>query len=375
MAWGWAGHRPVLAQDAPDGRKKEERMADETTTGMVPTTPGGPPAPAGGSRQLSKMFNLTPQNLTEAIEFSKLMAKSEVVPKEYIGKPANILVAVQMGMELGLSPIQAVNSIAVINGKPTMYGDAPLAVIKASGVLDPNFAQGGIDERSPEECLAAAEGRCAVKRKDQAQPTIRTFSRADAEKAGLYRRSGPTGPWNTYEGRMLMFRARGWALRDSCPDVLKGLRIAEEESDVPVQATEYEIKKPASRSEAIKPGDADAISNQPERPAGGSAAPRPQGGGGGGPASTEGDTWKGTITKVDNRKGKGPYTIHGDKGMEFKTFSNTHADVAKTAADTETDVVVKFSKDQYGLKVQTIGPVQDGDTSAGDEQEEPGANG
>ena len=60
-----------------------------------------------------------PATLTEAIQFSDMLANSSMVPKAYQGKPQDILVCVQWGYEMGLAPMQALQNIAVINGKPS----------------------------------------------------------------------------------------------------------------------------------------------------------------------------------------------------------------------------------------------------------------
>jgi hypothetical protein len=162
-------------------------------------------------------FTLTPSNLKEAMEFSKIIAESDLVPKDYKGKPGNVLVAVQMGLELGLPPLQAIQGIAVINGRPSLWGDALLALVRAS----PHFES--IDEEQTE-----TEAVCRVKRRGEAAIT-RSFSIADATKAGLSKKDGP---WQQYTRRMLQMRARAFALRDAFADVLKGISMAEEAQDM-----------------------------------------------------------------------------------------------------------------------------------------------
>jgi len=71
---------------------------------------------------------------------------------------------------------------------------------------------------------------CTAKRRGYAKATVARFSVADAKKANLW---GKTGPWTQYPKRMLQLRARGFALRDAFPDVLKGLVTAEEAQDYP----------------------------------------------------------------------------------------------------------------------------------------------
>ena len=60
------------------------------------------------------MPNLTmlePKTLTEAIKFSEILSKSGLVPDAYRGKPANVLVAIQWGYEVGLPPMQSLSNI------------------------------------------------------------------------------------------------------------------------------------------------------------------------------------------------------------------------------------------------------------------------
>lgn len=165
------------------------------------------------------LYNLRPKDFGEAEHIAMLLAKSDIVPKELQGKPANVLLVLMHGNEIGLSPSQSLTSIMVINGRPSLWGDAVMGKVKASSVYEAS-----VDEFDEKTQTATFK----VKRKGE-DWVIRTFSQADAQKAGLW---GKQGPWSGYPKRMLFNRARAFALRDAFPDVLKGLRIAEEEQDV-----------------------------------------------------------------------------------------------------------------------------------------------
>lgn len=170
---------------------------------------------------------MLPKTLSEAMQYSEMMAKSQIIPKDYQGKPENVLVAVQWGHEIGLPPLQAMQNIAVINGRPSLWGDAVLALVRGSGKLEM------IDERIENEVAI-----CRVKRKGEIEQ-VRTFSMAEAKQAGLI---GKQGPWSQYPNRMLQMRARAFAMRDVFPDVLKGIAVAEEVQDVeavPSQQSAY----------------------------------------------------------------------------------------------------------------------------------------
>lgn len=198
-----------------------------------------------------RTFSLMPSSLGEAKEIALLIAGSDFATKDYKGKPENVMIAIQMGADIGLSPMQALQNIAVINGRPSIYGDAALAL--AMSVLE-RF----------HETFEGAEGTdafmavCVAKRKGWPDETRRTFSVADAKAAKLWLKRGRDGqdtPWVTYPKRMLQFRARGFTLRDVAADLLLGLVLAEEAMDYPaiegtVVASEP-VPSPAPKSRAL----------------------------------------------------------------------------------------------------------------------------
>ena len=77
-------------------------------------------------------FDLSPQTFEQAITFSQYLAESDMVPKDFKGKAGNCLVAMQWGMEIGLKPLQSLQNIAVINGRPAIWGDALIAIVRSS---------------------------------------------------------------------------------------------------------------------------------------------------------------------------------------------------------------------------------------------------
>lgn len=166
-------------------------------------------------------FSLVPQNLGQAMELAKLIADSDLAPKDYRGKAGNVLIAVQMGQEVGLSPMTAIQSIAVINGKPGLYGDVGKAILLKNGFV--------IEEDDVEVIRKTGAGRCRITRPGH-PPCERTFSKEAAKVAGLL---GKSGPWTTYPERQMAWRAFWFAARDIAADVLKGLKGREELMDYP----------------------------------------------------------------------------------------------------------------------------------------------
>ena len=163
---------------------------------------------------------LQPASFGELMQFAELISKSTLAPKDYRGNPGNCVVAIQLGAAVGLQPMQALQGIAVVAGKPSLYGDAFLAVIQASEHFQDMHEDFDVE---------TGTAICTMHRKGRS-PVTRTFSMDDADRANL---SGKAGPWKEYPRRMCAMRARAWAGRDLFADVLMGLQSAEEMEDIP----------------------------------------------------------------------------------------------------------------------------------------------
>lgn len=198
------------------------------------------PAQQPGSNLL-----LIPQSLEQLDYVAKLIARSDLAPKDYRGKPDNVAVAIAMGLELGVSPMQAIQGIAVINGRPCVWGDLMLALCRSHHSCE------WISERveyAPDGSVVAAI--CQAKRKG-GEAQERRFSVDDARRAGLL---GKEGPWKSYPARMLAMRARAFCLRDLFADALRGLQSAEEQADVVEgQFVELPQQQPAQITALARP--------------------------------------------------------------------------------------------------------------------------
>lgn len=183
-------------------------------------------------------------SIDEAFRFAKAVVASGFAPRG-MEKPESVMIAIQLGMELGLTPMAALQNTAVINGRPAIYGDAALALVRASGLLvsyqEEEIGEAGKDTHGY-KVTAQRQGFAAQSE---------TFTVADAKQGKLW---GKSGPWSDYPKRMLKFRARGFILRDQFGDVLKGLRTVEEARDISpeINVTPLVEKVASGLSEAIK---------------------------------------------------------------------------------------------------------------------------
>ena len=179
-------------------------------------------------------FDLQPKDMSEAMRLATMIANSQLAPKDFKGKPEDTMVAMMMGNELGLNPMQAIQNIAVINGRPSIWGDALLALVQNH----PSY--GGVTESFDDATMTAT---CVAWRKGGEKHT-QTFSQADAATAGLW--GSNRQPWKQYPKRMLAMRARGFALRNVFADALLGLITAEEAQDMP-----EEVRQPTVDVEVV----------------------------------------------------------------------------------------------------------------------------
>ena len=185
-----------------------------------------------------EVFSIKPGNMSEAIQLSNLIAKSGLAPKGFVGKPDDVLIAIKMGGEIGLAPMQALQNIAVINGRPTIWGDAVTALVYQHPDLE------WIEEHfdNPDNPQVAF---CTVKRKGN-EPHTRQFSMKDAARAGLLSKD----TWKNYFADMLKNRARK-AIWDKFPDALKGLSSREEVEDTITESVTIKDVTPTNQGAKI----------------------------------------------------------------------------------------------------------------------------
>ncbi len=181
--------------------------------------------------------SLALNSVSDLQQLADMLYKGGLTPPG-IDSPAKVAAVVLAGLEVGLAPTQALSSIMLTNGRLSIYGDGALALVRACGQLE------AIAEKVEGEG-AARTGWCAIKRKGEPEKVF-SFSMGQAEKAGLIERAKGKdgkgrGPWVSYPDRMLVMRARGFALRDVFPDVLRGLVTYEEVQDGAVVETEVKV--------------------------------------------------------------------------------------------------------------------------------------
>jgi len=190
---------------------------------------------------------LWPKSLKEAEQLAQLVFDAKLAPKGF-GSPKACLVGILYGMELGLSPMAALQKIALIDGRPALWGDAALALVQSSGLLG-SFSETIEQHIDPATNHLRWVATCSLTRANLTDPIIQTFTSDDAKRAGLWQKPGP---WSQYPKRMLTIRARAFALRDAFPDILAGLYIREELDSGNLITEEIGDTQPNSTGEVIE---------------------------------------------------------------------------------------------------------------------------
>ena len=212
------------------------------------TTPA--PAPAPG-------FSYITAGLQERADYIARLAPSTILPTAYRGNAANAFVAAETGAALGPEPLQALASIAVINGRATLSSDLMAAVIRRAGHTL------RIVENSPESVTATL-----IRADDKKFEFTVTWDKDKATKAGLW---GQKGPWSQYPTQMLRARAITEVARQGASEALMGMIYSPEDFGATMTETgeviEAEIvnEAPAKPAPAAKPASKPAAA--PSQPA------------------------------------------------------------------------------------------------------------
>lgn len=266
-----------MDQIKPETGSTATKVPEATVTAQ-PASP--PPIPKNQVtvRAGHEVRALIPTTMQEAWVFCQNMAKSFNLPQAFYVMPkmpqgwtekvnmlevatARAMHALQLGMEVGLPPAQAIQSIVVMNGVGTIWGDAQLALVMNSGLCE-HFSE----YTEGEMWLDAAKTKpnpkytwvCESRRVGR-ETRITRFTIEDAIRAELWGKRGKSydgqpgkaSSWITHPNRMGQYKARAFNLRDNYPDVLKGLVHSVEEMEGEIIEVNEQPKAPERFAETL----------------------------------------------------------------------------------------------------------------------------
>jgi rubrerythrin len=155
---------------------------------------------------------------------AKLLASSELVPKEFQGKIANCVIALEMANRIGASPMAVLQNLYIVHGKPSWSSQFIIAALNSTGGFSPlRFAITG--EGDQKTCVAWAIERETGERLESPPVSIQM-----AKDEGWLSRSG--SKWKTMPELMLRYRSATFFGRLYAPQILMGMRTEEEARDI-----------------------------------------------------------------------------------------------------------------------------------------------
>lgn len=185
---------------------------------------------------------IVPRTMDEAYRYAIAVVRAGLAPDSYkdswqdtAANPSKVMLGIAAAMEAGLPPMYGLRQIAIINGRPTIWGDAAMALVQAKNLLLKQTVREigpAFDKSSPINEWPDNFGVTVMLwRRGQEEPYVGTFTIADAKRAKLWMNTKKV-PWIEHPVRMLTMRARAFPLRDGFADALAGLAIREEAEDM-----------------------------------------------------------------------------------------------------------------------------------------------
>lgn len=178
-------------------------------------TPAAPAIPQRKPIPLSRPL----ADADSAWRLAGLLAQSNLLPASLTKNPkttqGNVTLILLYGAELGLAPMQAIQSIYVVNGRPQMSGQLWLAKVREAGHKVEKL------EHTAQKCVVQ------ITRGDTGESWTEEFTIQDAQRAKLDKKD----VWVQYPKRMLLWRAVAHCATAICPEVALGFSDANEDDE------------------------------------------------------------------------------------------------------------------------------------------------
>jgi len=182
-------------------------------------------------------------NLQQKLLMCKLLRESGFAAANFKTDGA-VLAAILYGQELGFSPIQALQCIDIIQGKPT---------ISAAGVKAKILAEGGVIRD-----LEWTDKLCRIEGNRAGNKVITEYTMQEAVQAGLAGKDN----WKRMPKDMLYARCVTRYARNHWADKIKGLYGGEEMSDAVIVRQQPAIECPVKSDEEVSKPKSDEWTGQ-----------------------------------------------------------------------------------------------------------------
>ena len=183
-----------------------------------PSAAAPPPAVAIVPAPKIEAVPFLPRDTGEMFRYAGFLARANIVPKALIGKPSDILVVLLKGQDLGLTPMQSIAGINVIDGKAEVGALMMVALILKSGMCD------------LWKLVESTSTKAVFKTKRRGDDDTTTFEYTIEEAAqmglldkGRTQWAKDNNQWKRQPRTMLRRRCQSMLAREVYPDICAGL--------------------------------------------------------------------------------------------------------------------------------------------------------
>lgn len=177
---------------------------------------------------------ISPTDMGEALRMAEAVIRGKLAPSSYNNDPVKIMLGIMSALEAGLPPLYGLRQIAIINNRPTIWGDGAIALVQSKNLIS-KFETAHVGTKPTTDDLSKWPDDYGIEvkiwRRGQEGFYYGVFTVGMAKKAKLWLNASKD-PWIKYPERMLFNRARAFALRDGFADALGGIAIREEVEDM-----------------------------------------------------------------------------------------------------------------------------------------------
>lgn len=208
----------------------------------------------------------------EVVQRAKYLTRSTMVPDAYrcTNKQnedqalANVLIAMDYAARVGVPPLEVMQNLHVIHGRPSWGAPYLIGLINSSGKFDGDLVFEFVNPpptSTPDVAKDTTfdEWGCRAKALKDGQPVVgTTITIGMARKSGWLTRN--SSKWPEIPEQMLIYRAAAFFSRAHCPEVTFGMHTQDELDDAPIDVTEVEVMDPPPPAATVAP------EKEPERP-------------------------------------------------------------------------------------------------------------
>lgn len=203
-----------------------EKYTSQALAGIE--TPQMPAVQAGALDNLQQQVAA----MDAASRLATALCSTAMVPKQYQGKPDDGAAAILYGAELGMNPIQSLQNVMVINGKPGVEARTMVALLKTKGYR--------VETVESSDTSVTVRGVAPSGHEEVSTWTIDRAAQAGYTSNALYKK---------IPQQMLYAKAATEVARKIAPDVLLGIAYSTEELRLEgaVKATATRKDRPSGR--------------------------------------------------------------------------------------------------------------------------------